>query len=40
MISAAEVMTRPVWATPSMTACVLSCVRSQASLMCVIRKTS
>ena len=40
MISAAEVMTRPVWATPSMTACVLSRVRSQASLMCVIRKTS
>jgi len=40
MISAAEVMTRPVWATPSMTACVLSRVRSQASLMWVIRKTS
>ena len=40
MISAAEVITRPVCATPSITARVLSRVRSQASLMCVIRKTS
>ena len=40
MISAADVMTRPVCATPSITAWVLSRVRSQASLMCVIRKTS
>ena len=32
MISAAEVMTRPVWATPSMTACVLSRVRSPGLL--------
>jgi hypothetical protein len=40
MIRAADVMTRPVVATPSMTAWVLLWVRSQASLMCVSRKTS
>ena len=40
MISAADVMTRPVVARPSTTAAVLSFVRSSASLMCVIRKTS
>ena len=40
MISAADVMTRPVVPTPVITAARLSPFSSQASLMCVIRNTS
>ncbi len=40
MISAADVITRPVVAMPRITDSLLSPVSSQCSLMCVIRNTS
>ena len=40
MISAADVITRPVVPIPAMTDCLLSPLASQCSRMCVIRNTS